>query len=1047
MTDAAAGRAETAAALAGVSVQDLPLLSHLAPDARRVVAASFTSVSFGFGDVIVQRGDPADAMFLLVSGRARVVAPAEDGTEVTLNRLESGDTLGENGLVDDGAVRSATVRASSDVVAARLDGSVFRGLVAIHPEIEDAVTLALRRHTLSDFLSLHTEFADLPPLVLAELLAGLEPVEVPAGTAVIRQGDPPGPMYIVEDGRLRVSRDDREIGWLGPGDPFGERALFTGEPRSATVVATAETRLLRLPPETLEGLLDQHEPLRVKIARRVDQYEHRDRARADAALSEELLPADATAPVAPVSEDQVDRPPAEETARARGPFATADGRFVKAPGRIRRFPMVWQVDAADCGAACLAMICRHHGRRTGLARVRELARTGVDGTSLSGLAEGAEELGLAARRVKVSRRNLDSMPLPAILHWDGNHWVVLYDVTDDHVRVADPALGHRRIGREELDERWSGYAALLEPTDAFHEAADDQVSFRWLWSLLRPFRARLLVALVLALVVAGLQMTVPSVTQVAVDHVVPTGDTNLLNLLVIGLGAVTLASLVATLGQRFLLAWVAIRVDREAMDQVSARMLALPMRYFNARRTGDIMRRFTGMQQIMRLGVQNGVTALTMATQFVVALAFMVAYSVSLTVLYVASLPLFVALTRYANARLKPLNDLLEEAHGRYASRQIDAIRGIETVKASGVEPALRQRLVDEVDQLSQRRFRMALGVSLYEGGVRVISMVSLALFVWVGVLQVLDGTLTIGGLVAFNALVVMANAPVLTLLGLYDELEIVSVLLERLSDVFESEPEQDDPASLQDVDTLAGHVRLSGVDFAYGGPRSPRILQGITLDVPPGTRVAIVGRSGSGKTTLVKLLAGLLEPTAGSITFDGLDQSSLDLRSLRRQMGLVLQETHLFADTITNNIAFGDPDPDPVRVEWAARAANAHEFIARLPLRFETRVGETGLLLSGGQQQRIAIARAVYHRPPILLLDEATSALDTESERAVQQNMDRLLAGRTSFVIAHRLSTVRNAELIVVLERGRVVEQGTHEDLMERRGLYFHLSSQQLDL
>lgn len=1046
MTDAAADRAEMATALAGVSVQDLPLLSHLAPDARRVVAASFTRVSFGFGDVIVRRGDPADAMFLIVSGRARVVAPAEDGTEITLNRLGPGDTFGEDGLVE-GSVRSATVRASSGLEAARLDGSVFRALVATHPEIGDAVTLALRRHTLSDFLSLHTEFADLPPPVLADLLAGLQPVEVPAGTVVIRQGDPPGPMYVVEDGRLRVSRGDRDIGWLGPGDPFGERALFTGEPRSATVVATADTRLLRLPPETLEELLDRHEPLRVKVARRVDQYEHRDRARVDAALAEELLPADATAPAAPVSEDQVDRPPPEETARAQGPFATPDGRFVKAPGRIRRFPMVWQVDAADCGAACLAMICRYHGRRIGLARVRELARTGVEGTSLSALAEGAEELGLAAQRVKVSSRNLDSMPLPAILHWDGNHWVVLYDVTGGRVRVADPELGHRRIDRDELDERWSGYAALLAPTAAFHEAADDQVGFPWLWSLLRPFRARLLVALVLALLVAGLQMTVPSVTQLAVDRVIPTGDTGLLTLLVIGLGAVTLASLVATLGQRFLLAWVAVQVDREGMDQVSTRMLTLPMRYFHARRTGDILRRFTGMQQIMRLGVQNGVTALTMATQFVVALVFMTVYSVTLTALYVASLPLFIALTRYANARLKPLNDMLEEAHGRYASRQIDAIRGIETVKARGAEQALRQRLVDDVDQLSQRRYRVALGVSLYQGGVRVISMVSLALFVWVGVLQVLDGALSIGGLVAFNALVVMANAPVLTLIGLYDELEVISVLLERLSDVFETEPEQEDQAGLQVVDSLAGQVRLSGVEFAYGGPRSPRILQGITLDVPPGTKVAIVGRSGSGKTTLVKLLAGLLEPTAGSITFDGLDQSDLDLPSLRRQIGLVLQETHLFADTITNNIAFGDPDPDPARVEWAARAANAHEFIARLPLRYETKVGETGLRLSGGQRQRIAIARAVYNRPPILLLDEATSALDTESERAVQANMSRLLAGRTSFVIAHRLSTVRNADLIVVLERGRIVEQGTHDALMERRGLYFHLSSQQLDL
>lgn len=1050
MTDTAPGAADrdTAAALAGVAVEDLPLLRYVAPDARRVVAASFTRDSYDFGDVIVERGEPSDALYLIVSGRARVVAPAEDGTEVTLNRLGPGDTFGEDGLLQD-RVRSATVRASSATEVARLDGGVFRGLVATHAQIGEAVTLALRRHALSDFLSLRTEFGDLPPEALADLLGALEPVEVAADTAVIHQGDPSGPLYVVEEGRLQVSRGGREIGWLGPGDHFGERALFTDEPRSATVVATADTRLLQLPPDVFHTLLDRHEALRRQIARRVEQYDERDRARAAADEADaELLPADAAAPVEPVGEDQID---AEGAAQQRpdraGPFATADGRFVKDPGRIRRFPKLLQVDMADCGAACLAMICRHHGRRIGLARVRELARTGFDGTSLSGLAEGGEQLGLATRRVKASRRNLDEMPLPAVLHWDRNHWVVVYDVTDDHVRLADPAVGHRRVDRDEFDEHWTGYAALFEPTEAFHEAEDDQVSFPWLWSLLRPFRGRLLAALFLALVVAGLQMTVPLITQLAVDRVVPSADLDLLTLLVLALGGITLALVAAGIGQRVLLSWVAVRADRDAMDRVSARMLALPMRYFYARRTGDIIRRFTGMREIMRIGVNNGVLALTMATQFIAAVVFMTTYNLRLSLLYLASVPLYVALTRYANRRLKPLRNMLEEARGKYLSHQVDAIKGIETVKAGGVEDALRNRLTDEFHRLTDHSYRARLGAMFYEGGVHVITMLSLILFVWFGVLEVLAGRLTIGGLVAFNALVVMANGPVRTLLGLYDEWEMVEVLLGRLSDVFEAVPEQDDDRDLEQVDALAGHVRLAGVSFSYGGANSPRVLDSITLDAPPGTTVAVVGRSGSGKTTLIKLLAGLMEPTAGTITFDGLDLDDLERHSLRRQIGMVLQETYLFGDTITNNIAFGDDDPDPARVEWAARAANAHEFVTRLPLRYETMVGETGLLLSGGQQQRIAIARAVYHRPPILLFDEATSALDTESERAVQDNMDRLLAGRTSFVIAHRLSTVRHADLIVVLERGRIVERGTHDELMDRKGLYFHLSSQQLDL
>jgi ATP-binding cassette subfamily B protein len=294
----------------------------------------------------------------------------------------------------------------------------------------------------------------------------------------------------------------------------------------------------------------------------------------------------------------------------------------------------------------------------------------------------------------------------------------------------------------------------------------------------------------------------------------------------------------------------------------------------------------------------------------------------------------------------------------------------------------------------------------------------------------------------------VLANAPLQILLAMWDQLQISHVLLGRMNDIFEQEPEQgDDHSALRQVTTLEGRVRLERTGFRYGGPGAPPILEDISVDVAPGTTVAIVGRSGSGKTTLIKCLAGLLEPTAGRILYDEIDMTTLDYRTLRRQIGFVLQESYLFDASIATNIAFGDDEPDPDRVRWAAAMANAQEFVERLPLAYETRVGESGLRVSGGQAQRIAIARAVYNRPPVLLLDEATSSLDTESERAVKQNMDELLRGRTSFVIAHRLSTIRDADMILVLERGRLVEQGTHDELMRRQGLYYYLASQQLEL
>jgi ABC-type bacteriocin/lantibiotic exporter with double-glycine peptidase domain len=272
--------------------------------------------------------------------------------------------------------------------------------------------------------------------------------------------------------------------------------------------------------------------------------------------------------------------------------------------------------------------------------------------------------------------------------------------------------------------------------------------------------------------------------------------------------------------------------------------------------------------------------------------------------------------------------------------------------------------------------------------------------------------------------------------------------LMNRLNDIFEQEPEQGaDHSRLAPVRTLEGRVRFHNLGFQYGGPESPRILDAINFDVPAGKTVAIVGRSGSGKTTLIKCLSGLLEPSEGTIFYDGVDMKTLNYRDLRRKIGFVLQENYLFDDTIARNIAFGEDEPDLDRVVWAARVANAHEFIERMPLGYDTRVGESGIAISGGQRQRVAIARAVYHQPAILVFDEATSALDTESEKAVKENMDKLLEGRTSFVIAHRLSTIRDADVILVLEKGKLVEHGNHEELMKRQGLYYYLSSQQLGL
>ena len=1032
----------------------IPLLELMPAEVRRLVEASFSRESFVFGKVMVAEGDPADALYVIESGTARVVKAGDHGEEVPLNVLRSGDAFGERALLQPGGQRTATVRASSAVEALRLDRAVFDALVRSEPQVAHFVDLHVRRHELRDFLRAYTAFGDLPPEGMCLLLDGLQSTTVSASQMVIRQGEPSGPLYIVRSGRLRAyidtdgSREQRS--YLRQGDFFGEASLLRGTNRTASVEAVSDAELWELPPELFARLVAEFPKFRERVEQRISSYDYRRVARVPLDFAEELLPADAAGPEA-LSEEQTRSAAVQYPQLTEGEEEAGEGEldgFTRPERHIRRFPNMLQVDEMDCGAASLAIICRYFGRKVSIARVRDAVHTAIDGTSLLGIARGAEFIGLTTRTAKVSKSRLDAMPLPAIAHWENNHWLVVYDVDSEHVRVSDPARGRRRLKRSDFEKKWSGFAAFFAPTEAFQSAPVTDTRIGWLLEFFKPYRRVMVLALVLALVAAGGEMLIPVLTKYIVDGVIRYHDTSLLTVLVLGMFGALLLSLLVTMVQRVFLSRIAVHIDQASLDTLSEKMLALPMSYFNSRRTGDISRRLNGMRLVRQFIVEHGVGGLAAATQLVVAIAIMFVYSWKLTVVYLLTVPLYGGLMWFSRTRLRPTFDVLEEAWGKYQSRQIDSIKGIETVKAMGAEESLRRLLNGQFKDLSSRLYRADLTVMVYQASIQVVSMLSLTLFLWIGALQVMHNQLTIGELVAFNALVLLANGPVLGLLWLWDQLQYSSILLDRLNDILEQEPEQgEDHSKLLPVRSLSGHVRFQRMTFEYPGPARSPVLDEIDFEVQPGTRVAIVGRSGSGKTTLTKCLSGLLEPTSGAILYDGANLSTLNLRELRRRIGFVLQENHMFDATIAENIAFGEENPNRERVLWAARVANAAEFIERMPLDYETKIGESGLLLSGGQRQRIAIARAVYPQPPVLIFDEATSALDTESERAVKENLDQLLQGRTSFVIAHRLSTVRDAHVILVLEKGRLVEHGNHDELMERQGLYYYLCSQQLAL
>ncbi len=701
-----------------------------------------------------------------------------------------------------------------------------------------------------------------------------------------------------------------------------------------------------------------------------------------------------------------------------------------------------QLGLADCAAACVGMTLAYHGRHVPLEELREATGTGRDGTDAGGILAAAERYGLTAQAVKADVDDLACLPRGSVLHWDFNHFVVLEKVTRKGVAVVDPALGRRTVPAAAFGKSYTGVAIILEPGADFTRGGQASASpYRYL----RPILAQGALArraVILSALAQLLALAIPLFIAVVVARIVPFGDRHLLVILAIAMAAVVAYYFLASLVRARVLLYLRTHLDREITTRFVRHLTDLPYAFFLRRSAGDLMMRLQSNATVREILTAGSLSAILDGGMASLYLILLLVISPVLGALVLGLGAAQVTVTVVARRRNQRLMKESLEAQARSESYAYQLLAGIEDLKAAGTE----DRAVEQWSGLFAREIEVALGrgrlSALVESATAALQLASPLALLAVGALLVLQGQLSLGAMLGLTILGAGFLEPLALLVTTGLELQLLGSYMARINDVLDTPAEQQG-RDVRPADLLSGHIQADSVSFRYS-PLAPLAVDGVSAEIRPGQLVAIVGRSGSGKSTLARLLLGLYEPEAGSVRYDGTDLREFEVRSVRRQLGVVTQGSYVFGTSVRDNIALSAPGLAQDDVVRAARLACIDQDIDAMTMGYETVLVEGGASLSGGQRQRLVLARALAHRPSILLLDEATSALDAVTEAEVYRNLASL--GSTCIVIAHRLSTVSRADTIVVMDGGRVIEYGTHGELLARGGLYQELFSGQIE-
>ncbi|HSD14684.1 MAG TPA: peptidase domain-containing ABC transporter [Flavobacterium sp.] len=728
---------------------------------------------------------------------------------------------------------------------------------------------------------------------------------------------------------------------------------------------------------------------------------------------------------------------------------------------LKSFPFYKQADQKDCGPTCLKIVAKHYGKTINIQELRNLSETTREGSNLLFLSDAAEKIGFRSLGVKLSVERLEEAPLPCILHWNNNHYVILYKIKKNTFFISDPAQGLLEYSKEEFIKFWignnadettqEGIALLLEPTPKFHQSEFDTeenkgLGFGMLYQYLWRYKSFLIQLSIGLMASSLLQLIFPFLTQSVVDVGIQNQNINFIYMILFA----QLFLFAGRTGLELIRSWITLhlstRINISLISDFFIKLMNLPISFFDVRMTGDIMQRINDHHRIERILTTSSLNVLFSVINMVIMGGVLMYYNLQIffvffagSILYFGWITLF--LKRREALDYKRFSEVSQEQ-----SKVMELINGMQEIKLHNAEKQKRWGW----EYVQARLFRVSIkGLVLEQTqtiGSSVINELKNIFILFLSAKLVIDGEITLGMMMAISSIVGSLNGPITQLIGFVREVQDAKISLVRLSEIHEKEDEiQQEEHQIHDVPQNED-IHIKELSYRYLGSDIP-VLENLNLTIPANKVTAIVGVSGSGKTTLMKLLLKFYEPNSGEINLGNTQLKNISQKAWRNNVGAVMQEGFIFNDTIANNIAVGVDIIDKQRLVYAADVANIKDYISGLPLGYNTKIGSEGLGMSTGQKQRLLIARAVYKNPEMLFFDEATSALDANNEKEIMQKLDLFFKDKTVVVIAHRLSTVMNADQIVVLDKGKIIEMGNHSALVEQKGNYFELVRNQLQL